>query len=114
MDGRPLQHALETGGRLRFVAVLADDIAQLIVDVIGQIALQPLNIDIAGAHHGDGVLIIGHGAQELLEGGKIVEQNSGDRLEIDVSRQGVYRVEGWLKCGGEERGWIYSNPIYIR
>jgi hypothetical protein len=50
----------------------------------------------------------------LLEGGKIVAQKIGDRLEIDVSRQGVYRVEGWLKCGGEERGWIYSNPIYIR
>ena len=33
---------------------------------------------------------------------------------IDVAPSGVYRVEGWLECGGEERGWIYSNPIYIR
>jgi hypothetical protein len=23
-------------------------------------------------------------------------------------------VEGWLELGGEERGWIYSNPIYVR
>jgi hypothetical protein len=30
----------------------------------------------------------------------------------DVSDPGVYRVEDWLKCG-EERGWIYSNPIYV-
>jgi hypothetical protein len=30
------------------------------------------------------------------------------------SLKGVYRVEGWLECGGEERGWVYSNPIYIR
>ena len=50
----------------------------------------------------------------LLEGGNVVAQKSGDRLEIDVERPGVYRVEGWLKCGGEERGWVYSNPIYIR
>jgi hypothetical protein len=50
----------------------------------------------------------------LLEGGKIVADQFADRLEYDVSHRGVYRVEGWLKCGGEERGWIYSNPIYIR
>ena len=50
----------------------------------------------------------------LLEGGKIVAEAPGDRLEYDVSQKGVYRVEGWLECGGEERGWVYSNPIYIR
>jgi len=27
---------------------------------------------------------------------------------------GVYRVEGWLTLDGEERGWIYANPIYVR
>ena len=27
---------------------------------------------------------------------------------------GVYRVEGWLKLDGEDRPWIYSNPIYVR
>ena len=50
----------------------------------------------------------------LLEGGKIVAEQLGDRLLYDVSLPGVYRVEGWLESGGEERGWVYSNPIYIR
>ena len=50
----------------------------------------------------------------LLEGGKLVAEQSGDRLRYDVSLPGVYRVEGWLESGGEERGWVYSNPIYIR
>ena len=31
-----------------------------------------------------------------------------------TAEPGVYRVEGWLTLGGEDRGWIYSNPIYVR
>ncbi len=27
---------------------------------------------------------------------------------------GVYRVEVWLNYLGRKRGWIYSNPIYVR
>jgi hypothetical protein len=50
----------------------------------------------------------------LLDGGKVVAETLADRLEYDVARSGVYRVEGWLESGGEERGWVYSNPIYIR
>jgi hypothetical protein len=50
----------------------------------------------------------------LLEGGKVVAETVAERLEYDVARPGVYRVEGWLGSGGEERGWVYSNPIYIR
>ena len=33
---------------------------------------------------------------------------------VAVAAAGVYRVEGWLKVDGEERPWIYSNPIYAR
>ena len=29
---------------------------------------------------------------------------------ISVSEPGVYRVEGWLSIGGEERGWLYCEP----
>ena len=49
----------------------------------------------------------------LLSAGRVVAEHTGDRLE-HVKRPGVYRVEGWLNLGGEERGWIYSNPIYVR
>jgi hypothetical protein len=50
----------------------------------------------------------------LLNGGTVISERSADRLEYDVASPGVYRVEGWLELGGEERGWIYSNPIYVR
>jgi hypothetical protein len=50
----------------------------------------------------------------LLRGGSLVAGSNGDRMEQAVSEAGVYRVEGWLTVDGEERPWIYSNPIYVR
>ena len=50
----------------------------------------------------------------LLKGGKVVAEQWGESLEHAVTTPGVYRVEGWLDVGGEERGWVYSNPIYVR
>ncbi len=50
----------------------------------------------------------------LLRGGKVVAERSGDRLDIEVGSAGVYRVEARLVLDGEERPWIYSNPIYVR
>ena len=50
----------------------------------------------------------------LLRNGKVVFDQERDQLEYVVEQPGVYRVEGWLKLDGEERPWIYSNPIYLR
>jgi len=50
----------------------------------------------------------------LLRNGKVVSELEGDQLEYAVEGTGVYRVEGWLKLDGEDRPWIYSNPIYVR
>ena len=50
----------------------------------------------------------------LLRNGKVVADLEGDQLDYAVAGTGVYRVEGWLKLDGEDRPWIYSNPIYIR
>jgi hypothetical protein len=50
----------------------------------------------------------------LLSGGRVIAERSGDRLEHVVREPGVYRVEGWLDLHGESRGWLYSNPIYVR
>jgi hypothetical protein len=33
---------------------------------------------------------------------------------ITTVRPGVYRVEAFINYLGERRGWIFSNPIYIR
>jgi hypothetical protein len=50
----------------------------------------------------------------LLRDGKVVTESEGDQLEYAVEGPGVFRVEGWLKLDGEDRPWIYSNPIYLR
>jgi hypothetical protein len=50
----------------------------------------------------------------LLQNGKLVTELEGDQLEYAVDGPGVFRVEGWLKLDGEDRPWIYSNPIYVR
>jgi hypothetical protein len=53
-------------------------------------------------------------AIRLLKDGKVIANATRDQLEHTVSDPGVYRVEGWLKIDGEDRPWIYSNPIYVR
>jgi hypothetical protein len=50
----------------------------------------------------------------LVKNGKIISELESERLESAVESAGVYRVEGWLKLDGEDRPWIYSNPIYMR
>ncbi len=50
----------------------------------------------------------------LKRNGKTIAERLGDQLEYAVDAPGVYRIEGWVELGGEERGWLYSNPIYVR
>ncbi|MDG3007533.1 histidinol phosphatase [Paludisphaera mucosa] len=50
----------------------------------------------------------------LVEGGRIVAEATGDRLEVGIEAPGAYRVEGCLTLDGEDRGWVYTNPIYVR
>jgi hypothetical protein len=38
----------------------------------------------------------------------------GRHWEAAPAGPGVYRLEAWLSIDGEERPWVYSNPIYIR
>jgi len=50
----------------------------------------------------------------LLRAGRLIVERSADTLEHKITAPGVYRIEGWLEVGGEERPWVYSNPIYVR
>ena len=50
----------------------------------------------------------------LLRDGKVIARMRGDRLEHSAPEPGVYRIEGWVTLDGEERPWLYSNPIYLR
>ena len=72
VDGGALQHALEAGGRLGFGMVAADDVAELVVDIVAEVAAQPLDIDVAGPHDRDRVLVVDQRQQQVLEGGVVV------------------------------------------
>jgi acetyl esterase/lipase len=48
----------------------------------------------------------------LLHGEVVAEQASATELTAPVSKPGAYRAEAWLDIDGEQRPWIYSNPIY--
>jgi acetyl esterase/lipase len=50
----------------------------------------------------------------LIHNGRIVARKEGGDFEFTPSEPGAYRLEAWLKVDGEERPWIYSNPIYLR
>lgn len=50
----------------------------------------------------------------LLRNGRIIAQGYADSISYDVRDPGVYRVEVWKHRWGKLRGWIFSNPIYVR
>lgn len=50
----------------------------------------------------------------LYLNGEIVSETSGTNLTYDAQTVGSCRLEAWLNVDGEDRPWIYSNPIYLR
>jgi hypothetical protein len=51
---------------------------------------------------------------KLIRNGEVLQTTNSNRLDFVVKAPGVYRIEAWLELDGEQRPWIYSNPIYIR
>jgi len=50
----------------------------------------------------------------LLRNGSVIKESPGNEFEHMAEGPGVYRLEAWLMIDGEDRPWIYSNPIYLR
>jgi hypothetical protein len=51
----------------------------------------------------------------LLKDGQPIKSISGRQILTHITTEpGVYRVEVHIKYLGKRRGWIYSNPIYVR
>lgn len=50
----------------------------------------------------------------LIKDGEEIAKSHGRTFSYTPERPGVYRIEGWLKVDGEDRVWVYSNPLYIR
>jgi acetyl esterase/lipase len=50
---------------------------------------------------------------KLLQKGKIVSEATSTEMTYTPTEEGAYRLEAWLPVAGEERIWIYSNPLYL-
>lgn len=51
----------------------------------------------------------------LLCDGRIIREWTGrDNIALNTSQPGIYRVEVYHQAAGKRRGWIFSNPIYVR
>ena len=79
VDGRALQHSLETGRGLGVLEAVGDQAGELVVDVVGQLPLEALHVDPAGAQHRERVGILRQGEQEMLEGRILVPPLVGKR-----------------------------------
>lgn len=50
----------------------------------------------------------------ILKNGETVATATSDNITFNPESPGAYRAEAWLKVDGEDRIWIYTNPIYLR
>ena len=51
--------------------------------------------------------------QKLIYKGVVIAETNGTNLTFKVKKPGAYRLEAWLAVAGEERPWIFSNPVYL-
>ncbi len=50
----------------------------------------------------------------LIKDGKVIQVRQSEVLTYTTQEQGVFRVEVYRRFLGRLRGWIFSNPIYVR
>jgi hypothetical protein len=50
----------------------------------------------------------------LIKDGECIQSSRGKADTYITNAPGVYRIEAYKRFLGKRRGWIFSNPIYIR
>lgn len=51
----------------------------------------------------------------LFKDGKVIQiWRNSQACAFSATEPGVYRVEAWKNYLGRKRGWVFSNPIYVR
>lgn len=50
---------------------------------------------------------------KFIHGGAVVSESNGSEFTFTPTEGGSYRLEAWLTVDGEERPWIYANPIFL-
>ena len=59
-------------------------------------------------------VLVAHPYLHPSGGGNVVAESFGrENLTFTAQTPGAYRVEVWQDYKGKERGWIFSNPIYV-
>jgi acetyl esterase/lipase len=53
------------------------------------------------------------GHVKLIHNGNLAAETRGTTFNFTPKEPGAYRLEVWLDVAGEERPWIYSNPLYL-
>ena len=53
------------------------------------------------------------GHVRFIQDGKLVHEADGTEVKFEAKTPGAYRVEATLRVDGEDRPWIYSNPIFV-
>jgi acetyl esterase/lipase len=51
---------------------------------------------------------------KLIHHGEIIQETTGTNLTFVAKDPGAYRLEAWLSVDGEDRPWIYANPVFLR
>jgi hypothetical protein len=54
------------------------------------------------------------GRVRLIRNGRTIVRGRGAKLSFTTGEAGVYRVEVQRRFRGQQRGWIFSSPIYVR
>jgi hypothetical protein len=50
----------------------------------------------------------------LIKDGECIQSSRGEAATFITNAAGVYRIEAYKTFLGKRRGWIFSNPIYVR
>ena len=50
----------------------------------------------------------------LRQGQEVANSEGKAEFEYAVKESGAYRLEAWLKLDGEQRPWIFANPVYVK
>ena len=97
VDDRPLDDALKSRRRLGVLAIVADQIVELLVDIFAKILSQKIEIDRTGAQDRGGIAVFGQTEQQMLERGIFVMPLVGD---------GQGPVQRLFEIAGERRHWL--------
>ena len=97
VDDGALDHALEACGRLGILRPVGDEVVEFGFHVGDKVAAQLLDVDIAGAHHGAGILVVDQRQQQMLERRIFVVALVGER-ERPVKRLFEAARECWHQC----------------